>query len=246
MKNILLPLALLSFSTPTLSANGSLGIRDNSVFNLITNGDNQIEITGVNDNSLYEYRIYSESISNIRIESIGNDAFSSCSNMTSIMITSDIVSISDNAFNGCSKLTSILYTGSLEEFKNKFGDSSYDVFEYSYDEGFINYWNNFIRVEETSNLCDISKDLFNSIYAKYSALSPDDKDYVNSYVDVAGINIKSSMDFLIGYFNETPSKNIDNKEMNKTTALSLILTASIIGMTSICVFFFFKSKNIID
>ncbi len=101
-------------------------------------------------------------------------------------------------------------------------------------------------MEDNTNLCDIQKDIYLTMKDKYDLLSTQEKTFVNQSIDRAGIQIKSSIDYLDEYFKEKPSNPSTKREMNKSTAIALIVTASIIGMTSISLFFFLKTKNIID
>lgn len=245
MKILALPILLFSLSFSSIVDRNVSNDRDNNDFNLYEYEEGHYEIIGVKDETLNEYRVYSHYFSSLNIDKISSTAFANCSNLTTIMISNSIKSVGDNLFANCPSFSSVLFTGSEDEFLDLFSDSiSHEI--YALDEGFINYWNYEIRPESTSNLCDISKTKFEFALSKYSYLSDDDKAFVNSYTDKSGSTIKASMNFLIDFFDETPSPNIEKKEMNKSTALGLIITTSIIGMTSICVFFFLKSKSIID
>lgn len=251
MKFVFLPLALIGFTY--LSANTPSEaeikiIRDNSVFVLNEYETNRYEITGVKEEfaSYYELRVYSKELSDICVDKIAENAFASCDYLSSLMITSDITYIDPNAFNNLPYLEYINFTGSEAQYKALNINPSLNYATYANDEGFLNYWNEFVRMEDTTNLCDIGKDIYLNMKDKYNLLSQQEKDYVNVAKDRAGIQIKSSIDYLEEFFKETPSNPSQKREMNKSTAIALIVTASIIGMTSISLFFFLKTKNIID
>lgn len=245
MRILALPLILFSLAVPSLNEKNFVVDHSNDVFNLSEYEFGHYEIIGVKDNTLQEYRVYSSEFSSLNIDKISSTAFDDCDNLKSIMISNNIKSVGDDIFVNCKSFLSIYFTGSEDEYLALFNEAI-NHYVYAYDEGFINFWNEEIRPESTSNLCDISKNKYEYAFSKYSALNDDDKEFVNNYADKSGSTIKSSIDFLIDFFDETPAPNVEKKEMNKSTALGLIITASIIGMTSICVFFFLKSKNIID
>jgi hypothetical protein len=128
----------------------------------------------------------------------------------------------------------------LDEYYTEDNGISY----YSCDEGFINYWNENIRPNENSNICDITQSTFSEVYSLYKSLSNEDLETVDSYVDLADAKISDSMKELISVFTKTPNAP-KNTEWNQTGAITLIMIIAVIGMTSITVFFLLKTKNII-
>ncbi|MBR4237523.1 leucine-rich repeat protein, partial [bacterium] len=97
----------------------------------ITN--NEVTITGLNLESLYEVIIPDE-IDGMPVKSIGDNAFQDCSSLTSITIPNSVTSIGNNAFYGCSSLESMTlpYIGSSQ--------TSYTFLGYLF--GSLNYRNN--------------------------------------------------------------------------------------------------------
>ena len=146
-------------SLPLLFFSLSNSFNKNNVNNeyVIHNGT----IESVKDDylNLKEYRIYfnQEEL----ITSISSSAFLNCNNLESLMLTTSIENISSSAFN-FESIKEIHYTGSKKEFEEKnfpFSSSS-KIYEYSYDEGFLNYWDEFIRPNKDSNICLISKSTY--------------------------------------------------------------------------------------
>lgn len=179
------------------------------------------------------------------IDEIDEHAFEGTS-FSSIVISKDITHISQAVFDNATNIKTVRFTGSKEQFA-EYGLSFdiKDVFPYSVDEGFIYYWNTNIRTNEFGDICAISQATFSYVYSLYSSLEKVDLDIVNAYVDLAGASIEDSMKVLINKFTENRSQP-KNDEWNQTGAISLIIVISIIGMTSITIFFLLKTKKIID
>lgn len=251
MKLLALPFLLFGISFSSLNNQSEPEIkiiRDNSAFVLNEYEVGKYEITGVKEEyqNSFELRVYSREISNVSITRICDSAFDNCVHLSSIMLSSDVKEIATNVFSNLSNLEYVNFTGSDEQYASLNIDSSINYVTYANDEGFIHYWNDYIRMEDNTNLCDIQKDIYLTMKDKYDLLSSQEKTFVNQSIDRAGIQIKSSIDYLDEYFKEKPSNPSTKREMNKSTAIALIVTASIIGMTSISLFFFLKTKNIID
>ena len=178
------------------------------------------------------------------IDEIDDDAFIDCTNLSTLMFSYSITHITNNAFPNT--VTSVKYTGS-EEAYNALGITKKFTSKYFYacDEGFVNYWNDVIRPQEKTSICDMSKDTFNEVYGKYILLNAEEKKVVDNTVDKAGAKIGASMQELVNMFYK-PNGSKAKSEWNQSGAITLIIIISVIGMTSICIFFLLKTKKLID
>ena len=211
------------------------------------NLDGTLTVIGVNPGSINKtnLRIYGyHDELNKDITKIGIDAFKDLTNLSSLMISENINQIENNALN-ISSLQTIYYTGSLSEWNELNYETDLSIMTYSFDEGFINYWNEFIRPSKSASVCDISRERYTELKYKYNQLGSLDKDIVNSYEDLAGETIKSSLEYLENYFNPKQDKPKENK-ISKDVALTIVIGIAIFGMTSIAVFYLLMKKNIIS
>ena len=215
----------------------------NSGFITTQNERGNYTLTGVED-SLFdanEIRIYYD-VTHL-IDEVSDTAFASCTNLNTIMLSYSVTNITDTALEN---ISTIQYTSSEASFTLLNLTGEYTVHYYAYDEGFIKYWNDEVRPEEKKSICDMTQADFNKIYGLYSNLLLQDKKVVDNYVDAAGAKISDSMAALIKMFKVTqPSKNTTT-EWNQSGAITLIVIISVIGMTSICIFFLLKTKQIIS
>lgn len=193
--------------------------------------------------SLKEYRIYFNE--DEPILSIGDNAFTSCDNIESLMLSTSIETISSLAFN-FDDIKTVYYTGSLQDYSSKnFPSFSYaTIYEYAFDEGFINYWDTFIRPTSKSNICEISKSTFYTVLDKYQNLSSKDKNFVDNYKDKSGTNIAKSISYLKDFFSKSGSKS--DGVLSQEDTIALIVGIAIFGMTTISIFYMLKMKKIID
>lgn len=215
-------------------------------FNYEKNARNTYSISSISTSHLNDtdIRIYQE-YNDIVVDEIKDNALNGSMART-LMLSSSITHISDNAFNGMSNLKVLYYTGSSAQFEAL--NLSYDFEEINYyalDEGFINFWNENIRVEASTDICVIDKTQYAEIISRYNCLSTDDLLVVDNYTDLAGAKIKDSIKQLNSIFASSSNKVEDN-EWNQTGAITLIIVIAIIGMTSICVFFLLKERKVID
>lgn len=242
---VILPLlfaSLFSLGMPKETKNAKSDYKDMLV--TVANERGNYTLMGISPSfSGDEFRIYH--YDDLIIDEIDDSAFSGVT-FTSLMLTNDVDYINDAAFDTGSSIKRLYFTGSEDEFAELHLNHSFDyVSYYSKDEGFINFWNEKIRKTEDVNICDISKDTFNRLYALYKNLSAEDLVTVDNYKDIAGAKISDSMKELIRVFAGTqPSQKKD--EWNQTGAITLIIVVAVLGMTSITIFFLLKTRHIID
>ena len=92
----------------------------------------------------------------------------------------------------------------------------------------------------------MTKDDFQKLYKLYQNLTISDRKNVNDAVDVEGEKIGESMNVLIDQFKTPQSSNNKTSEWKQSGAITFIIIVAVIGMTSICVFFLMKTKQIIS
>ena len=190
-----------------------------------------------------ELRIYH--YDDLPIDEISDTAFEN-TNFESLMMSNYVTHVTDAAFSA-SKIKYMHYTGSPAQYSalgitHEFTSISY----YSYDEGFINYWDEKIRPTAETSICDdVNSTTFQEMYAYYRALSDEEKEAVNKYQDKAGAKIKDSIKELETHF-LGPNQTNKTEEWNQTGAITLIIFIAVIGMTSITIFFLLKTRNIIQ
>ena len=194
-----------------------------------------------------ELRIYH--YDDLPIDEISDTAFQD-TNFESLMMSNNVTHITNAVFTA-SKIKHMHYTGSSEEYnalilQREITYQFESISFYSYDEGFINYWNEKIRPTEDTNICgDVTSTTFQEMYGYYRALEDEDKEVVNDYKDKAGFKIKDSIKELETHF-LGPSQTNKTEEWNQTGAITLIIFIAVIGMTSITIFFLLKTRNIIQ
>ena len=110
-------------------------------------------------------------------------------------------------------------------------------------EEFISFWRKNVR-GKYPDICSMPKEVYNEVYLKYVSLSPSAKVEVDKTVDVDNYTIKDSMTMLINKFSSKPAEQ--NFTFDKNTTLTIIIVVGVIGMTSICGFYYMKTKNVIQ
>ena len=177
-----------------------------------------------------------------------------------IYSNSGITSVSANAFDGCT-VESIMISNVVQEFAPTLNEgtivnltnerSTYHfdlpdnlvVNEYACDEGFVNYWDQYIRNNVDESICNVSRDHYNKIKTLYSNLSQQDKLTVDYISDGTG-TIEDSLKYLDSHFNSSPSQKT-NKEISQTAMITVILVIASFGMTAIGIFYVLKDKKVI-
>lgn len=201
------------------------------------NIDNHI-LVEVNDKSALDVRIYKEK----EVASISANAFDGCS-FTQIMISNTVRTVEatfpDNV--------TINYTGALDDINFAIPDNA-TVNEYACDEGFLNYWKEFIRPNIDGSICSVKKADYLKMKQLYRSLDStyvdSDLEKVNKVLDGDG-TIKDSVAFLDDYFSGSQKSQHVEKEISQSVMITLILIIASFGMTSIGLFYFLKDKNVI-
>ncbi len=191
-----------------------------------------------------ELRVYASETS--KVLSINSEAFKDCKNLESIMLSKTVEVLPNGLFDTLNNFQTINYTGSKQEFDQiGFSNSkNYTINEYACDEGFVNYWNTFIRPNEDSSLCDVTKDNYKKMEALYNNLSDEDIVSIKDVKD-ADSTIEKGIKYLREFFSDAP-KETTTREASKSTMIALILVIASIGMTFICVFYLLRERKIIN
>lgn len=214
-------------------------------FNTSLQGDGTYLIESVKDEFLTndELRIYGKDYdaknhySHVAVNAFDNASF------TKLMVSKDVISFLPTLEN-----KTIYFTGNELEFTSLSSQFvNCNVLYHACDEGFINFWMTNIR--SMSSICDVllpaNVDIYNKLYTLYAQLDlTGDKEKVDNFNDGES-TIKKSMEYLDSLANPTPSPSKPHK-MSKDMMLYFVLIVASIGMTSICIFYLLKDKNIID
>ena len=188
----------------------------------------------VNDKTANEIRIYSSS----GVTSIDEHAFDGCS-FTSIMVSNSVTTFAPTLTDGI--------TLNLTNDKASYSFAlpvNVVINEYACDEGFINYWNTYIRNNVDESICNVTRDQYTKVKNMYSVLSDYDKNVVNEVKDGTG-TIKDSLKYLDGHFSSAPTQKT-TKEISQTVMITLILVIASFGMTAIGIFYVLKDKKVIN
>ena len=198
-------------------------------------------LTSVNNKTAQYVRIYETS----DVTSISEHAFDDCT-FTTLMVSKSVTFVNASFPN---TLTTLEYTGSLEDISFAIPDNV-TVKEYACDEGFLNYWSEYIRPNISGSICNVTKQHYVRMKTLYASLSRDDfavndLDIVNSTHDGTG-TIKDSIAYLDGYFGNANRSQMTEKEISQSVMITLILIIASFGMTSIGLFYFLKDKKVIE
>ena len=195
--------------------------------------DNHV-LMSVNDKDAEEIRIYKEK----EVTVIDEHAFDGC-HFTSIMISTTVIMVNANFTDGIT----INYTGALEDIAFSY-PNTVTVYEYACDEGFLNYWTSYIRLDPNGSICDVKKNDYLKMKELYRSLSEEDVEVVDAIKDGSG-TIKNSIKYLDSLFGNVSPSPVKEKEVSQSVMITLILIIASFGMTSIGIFYFLKDRKMI-
>jgi len=248
IKQLLLALMVsggLFIYNPHLPIRSALIENDNLVLESKENG--HYKLLGVTDSNVSEIRIYYNE--EFYVDEIAPGAFDSALTLESVMISYTVTSIPSPLFTtpeNHPSFSTINYTGSDAEWNDLNYLTSYTVFSNACDEGFIRMWNRDVRPQENSNVCDITREIYERVIELYETLSETDRQVVSDYVDLAGSKISDSISNLRTVFDKQETSPSENREVSSSTMISFVIIIAVVGMTFIMVFYYLKDKNIIQ
>ena len=198
-------------------------------------------LTTVNDKSASYVRIYGES----GATSIGEHAFDDCT-FKCLMISNKV---RENHATFPNTLETLEYTGAKSDISFAIPDNV-EVVEYACDEGFLNFWSEYIRPNIDGSICNVTKQNYVKMKSLYNNLNRYDYavydfEKVNETPDGTG-TIKDSVAFLDNYFGNSNKSKMTEKEISQSVMITLILIIASFGMTSIGLFYFLKDKKVIE
>jgi hypothetical protein len=249
MKKFIIPVLALSlfnlaFTSGDFTVNRASGEYYNDDLIYYKKSDGKYAVIDVNEESEFEmdYRVYGTGKNNEVVDEIFEGAFDDCDFILTLMISNKITTIPEDFFENLD-LTTIYFTGSESEWNTYNFTTSDNVKFYACDEGFINYWNTYIRSDVNTNICDISTEVYDELLRLYNELEMGDYERVNAYEDKSGSTIEESMEYLDELFN--PKEKPKQEELPRDTTLALVVVIAIFGMSSIAIFYLLKQKDII-
>ena len=178
------------------------------------------------------------------VTTIGEHAFDNCDHLMDIMISKTVRTVNATF---PENVTHIAYTGALDDINFDI-PNNITVTEYAYDEGFLNYWREYIRPNIDGSICNVKKEHYLKMKTLYQSLQGSqfykDVNTVNNTADGTG-TIEDSIEFLDNYFGTSNKSQMTEKEISQSVMITLILIIASFGMTSIGLFYFLKDKNVI-
>ena len=178
------------------------------------------------------------------VTTIAEHAFDDCHFVT-MMISTTVTEINATF---PTELTTIEFTGSREDISFAIPEGI-TVVEYADDEGFINYWKEYIRPNINGSICNVKKEHYLKMKSLYKNLEHSfitkDLNIVNSTDDGTG-TIKDSIAYLDSYFGTSNKSQMTEKEISQSVMITMILIIASFGMTSIGLFYFLKDRKVIE
>ena len=205
------------------------------------NVDNHVAISVKDDKkSSVEIRLYEDE----NITSVASHIFDECASLTTLMLSSSLTSIGEQ--NWPASVATINFTGSETKWNTyNLETNAITVNYYASDEGFIHYWDEYVRPTKETNLCDsVSRSDYQNLLNKFNLLSNDEQDAVNQYKDKANSSIKDSLKYLKTIYEGQESRHVE-KETSSSLMIGLIISAASVGMTFIAVLYLLKERKII-
>lgn len=111
---------------------------------------------------------------------------------------------------------------------------------------FITYWRTDFRVNNPE-VCDISKEAYLDMYARYEPLSKEDKAIVNETPDIEeGVTIGQVIKTLTQkyYPNNSKTQN-EKKKLDQSAIIIIAVVVALVGATSISILFILKNQKVI-
>ena len=111
---------------------------------------------------------------------------------------------------------------------------------------FVNYWKDVFRKPDIP-VCDISREAYFEMYAKYIELNKEERAYVNAQPDI-------DEDYTIGdviktltqkyYPNSNKTKN-EKKKLDQSSIIVIAVVVALVGATSISILFILRNQKVI-
>ncbi len=253
---IMLKVLPLLLSTLPLLLTSSSGLSNpayklDDLYEYAQENDESYTINKVKDSALHltDFRIYGQKYNegNKLIKKVNTDTFKDI-NLSSIMISEDVEIYLPSLNN-----VTIFYTGNEEQFANFLARNNLsnedikEVYFEACDEGFLNFWSE--NISPLNSICDLlepnMKDTYDKLMRLYNGLAlTQDKYHVDKIMEDEQ-TIGETIEYLSSLINPQMAKPVEI-EMEQDTMLIFILIVASIGMTSICIFYLLREKNIID
>lgn len=120
------------------------------------------------------------------------------------------------------------------------------IYRSSQADDFISYWRTDFRVNNPE-VCNITKDAYLEMYARYEPLNREDKQIVNEAEDIEeGYTIGQVIKTLTQkyYPNNDKAKN-EKKKLDQSAIIVIAVVVALVGATSISILFILKNNKVI-